>query len=304
MRVCWLTRKGVIVKVFLSWAGKESQQIAVLLREWLPSVIQSIQPWLSSEDIDKGARWNAALSRELDATAYGIVCVTRTNQTAAWLLFEAGALSKRLDASRVSPILIGISPQDLVGPLAQFQAVAPVREDVLRLLTSLNTASNDAGIPNSVLEHAFDREWGVFERRIQEIETVAVSSSAPAKPPRQQHELLEEVLTRVRSLERQLAEGAVPREPSGKHEVGVAARIPDRQHAGPSPLMTIARKYFGDATHRVSVDDDTLTIEVKETSSHYAISNDLLNDVSSDMSELGLGELSVAICLLQERDSG
>ena len=91
------------MKVFISWSGAISHQVALVLREWLPSVIQAVEPYVSSEDIDKGARWTTDISKELEASQYGILCVTPENIEAPWLNFEAGALSKTIDKSRVCP---------------------------------------------------------------------------------------------------------------------------------------------------------------------------------------------------------
>jgi len=90
------------MKVFLSWSGDLSHKVALTLRDWLPSVIQSIEPYVSSEDIDKGARWSTDIASELADSSYGILCVTKENLHAPWLTFEAGALSKTMDKSYVS----------------------------------------------------------------------------------------------------------------------------------------------------------------------------------------------------------
>jgi hypothetical protein len=77
--------------VFISCSGPLSTKVAELLAAWLPDVIQGVETWLYSEDIEKGSRWPEEFNKAL-ATTVGILCVTRENKNAPWLLFEAGAL--------------------------------------------------------------------------------------------------------------------------------------------------------------------------------------------------------------------
>jgi hypothetical protein len=64
------------VKVFLSWSGDVSRQVAGLLREWLLLVINEIDPFMSSEDIEKGSRGLSVIASELQDSSHGIVVVT------------------------------------------------------------------------------------------------------------------------------------------------------------------------------------------------------------------------------------
>ncbi len=45
---------GTVMKVFISWSGELSHKVARIFRDWLPNVVQILEPYVSSEDIDKG----------------------------------------------------------------------------------------------------------------------------------------------------------------------------------------------------------------------------------------------------------
>ena len=42
-------------KVFFGWSGERSGKLAGIMRDWIPKVIQDVEPWLSAKDLDKGA---------------------------------------------------------------------------------------------------------------------------------------------------------------------------------------------------------------------------------------------------------
>ena len=88
------------MKVFISWSGSKSQEVAKVLKQWIPCVIQSVEPYFSCADIDKGARWSTDIAKELQDASFGILCVTKDNLSSSWLNFEAGALSKSIEQSK------------------------------------------------------------------------------------------------------------------------------------------------------------------------------------------------------------
>jgi hypothetical protein len=91
------------MKVFISWSGERSRAVAEALWEWLPNVIQTVNPWVSLADIEKGARWSTEIASQLETCCVGLICLTPENLSAPWLLFEAGAISKTLDKAFVCP---------------------------------------------------------------------------------------------------------------------------------------------------------------------------------------------------------
>ena len=147
------------MRVFLSWSGCISRELATLLHEWIPLVIQCAKPFMSTGDIDKGRRWSDVLSQQLSESDYGIVCVTRENYTAPWLHFEAGAISKAIDKSYVSPLLFDIGPSEISKPLQQFQLTICTKADILDLMRSINSRLCDYRLDDDVLIRVFDKWW-------------------------------------------------------------------------------------------------------------------------------------------------
>jgi len=152
------------MRVFISWSGDLSRAIAVELRDWLPMAVQQIVPWISGRDIDPGQRWALALGKELAASDFAIICLTKDNLESPWILFEAGAVARSLEA-RVVPVLIGVEPSDLDGPLAQFQSLQADRRGIERLVSSLHDSS-DSTLEAAQRDLVFERMWPVLEERI------------------------------------------------------------------------------------------------------------------------------------------
>ena len=68
-----------MVNVILSWSGDTSKQVAEALREWIPKVIQRVEPWLSTVSIRSGGVWFTELFDALKDARFMIGCMTPDN---------------------------------------------------------------------------------------------------------------------------------------------------------------------------------------------------------------------------------
>ena len=185
------------MKVFISWSGTRSQAVGECIRDWLPNVLQSVEPYFTPSDLENGGVWATAIAHELAKSQVGILCVTRENVDRPWLLFEAGALSKHVGKTYVCPVLFDITPIDLAGPLAQFQASKFEHDDFQKLICVVNERLGEQKIPEKNLNVIFEKFWPDLEREISHVlESETGGESGP--PPRTDREILEEILQRVR----------------------------------------------------------------------------------------------------------
>lgn len=187
------------MKVFISWSGNVSKRLGEAIRDWLPGVLQLVNPYFTPADIEKGGRWANDIAKELSSSEVGILCVTRDNIHSDWLLFEAGALSKSLEKSYVCPILFGINNADLAGPLKQFQTTEFTKIDFHKLIAVINSRLGDNKLPSKTLDSVFEKWWPDLEERINEILSTITIVDGPLRADR---EIIEEILALTRANSR------------------------------------------------------------------------------------------------------
>lgn len=188
------------MKVFISWSGNTSKKVAELIREWLPTVLQTVKPYFTPSDIEKGTRWSSDIAQELDDSMAGIFCVTKENLNSQWLMFEAGAISKKVEQSLVCPILIGLDNSDINGPLTQFQTTLFEKSDFKKLVSDLNNANSDNKLDEAVLHTVFEKFWPELEEKIAAILKKEGSADAQGEDVRSDREVIEEILNLSRAL--------------------------------------------------------------------------------------------------------
>lgn len=189
------------MKIFISWSGEQSHSLAKALHEWVPLVLHYAEPWLSQSDIDAGDRWAVKIAAELAATNFGIICITKTNISSPWILFESGALAKSLESGKVVPLLLDIDHKDVSGPLAQFQSKKIGKQGVKDVMSTINDASSSP-VAEEKLNKLFESLWPALEQKMAEIPR----KEHVVKKTRPDSEILEDLVSGVRGLEMRLRE--------------------------------------------------------------------------------------------------
>jgi hypothetical protein len=186
------------MKVFISWSEARSKAVAETLSWWLKQLINEVDPWTSSGNIEKGKRWGLELAQGLEDTNFGIICLTLENLTKPWILFEAGALSKLLNDAYVCTYLIGLKYADVTGPLEAFQHTLATREDTHQLVKTINAAIREEQrrLSDDHLDRAFDHWWPDLEKCLNSLPV----PQEPQAPQRKDTDMLREVLEIVRDL--------------------------------------------------------------------------------------------------------
>ena len=157
-------------EVFLSWSGDYARKVALAFSEWLPLVIHGVRTFHSSEGIEVGSKWNSILSSELSEMDFGVLFITSENCDAPWINFEAGALSKNVEESRVIPVLIDPENIDLArSPLRQFQNVKLDKEGFSRIVVGVYSSMNSPSLSAELVSRSFNHWWPQLDEMLSAI---------------------------------------------------------------------------------------------------------------------------------------
>lgn len=194
------------MKIFISWSGDHARAIAQVVRNWIDDVFETATPFMSQSDIEGGSRPLPRIESELENARFGVIIVTKANQHAPWITFEAGALSKVIDdaGQYVMPMLVDLRISDLTGPLTQFQAAILDQAGTRKLVQSIGKVLS---LEPGYVDRKFETYWPQLEAELKKIPAPVDHPGEKAERP--SGDVLDEILTIVRALR---ADRQAPRE--------------------------------------------------------------------------------------------
>lgn len=188
------------LKVFISWAGERSKAIPTGFHDFLPDVVNAVQPFMSGLNSDKGTRWGELLSSTLQESSCAIVCLTPESVQSVWVAFETAAISRAAGGvdgarARIWTYLSGIEIKDLqLTPFAEYQATNTTEEETFRLIESFNRLSPDT-VPTASFKRRFDAVfWPNFSKVLQRVREIPGTAPTAVNPSENEGELLSEIL--------------------------------------------------------------------------------------------------------------
>jgi hypothetical protein len=225
------------LKVFISWSGDRSKEMANALRDWLPMALNYVEPFVSDKDIQAGDRWAQKIAGELESANFGIICITPENLSSEWILFESGALSKSMLDGKVIPLLFDLEMSDLTGPLSQFQAQKLESAGMMEVVKSINEIA-EKKTDVAIIARSVPALWPQLETALDQIPSIAPT----AKHRRPTPEILEELVTDVRGLNSRLR--------------GFDAELFEREKIGRSRKLPNHPMLFKEVAHLAEETDD------------------------------------------------
>lgn len=274
------------MKVFISWSGHRSHTVAVALHKWLKRVIQALDPFLSSADIESGAKWHLSLGDELEKCDFGVIVLTPENKNKPWIIYEAGAISKTQQIAKVVPYLVGLRRADLSGPLAHFQAVDATEDGTLKLLQSINLSlgvKKQTILDEEMLRETFQRWWSDLETELKEAQNLKIEDENSDSLPRNPDEMLSELVELSRNMSQSIEQISLR---------NITERVMNRQYMA---QIEIALARLNSST---SVDTFAAIKEIRRSEQYRQDTIDKINDLLQVVKD---GQLNMRLIEILER---
>jgi hypothetical protein len=184
------------MRVYLSWSGNASREMARVLRDQCNLALRPVEFWVSDADLEPGTDWFREIISRFDAADVAVLCLTRSNLTSPWIHFEAGLLTRQLGRGRLIPYLLDFGEAQLKDPLSRFQAVRADHDGTLKLFRTVNEIFDYPKLAPQDLDRMFDAFWPKLEAGFKQ----AIADQSLKSPSRTDTDLLEEILKHVRAL--------------------------------------------------------------------------------------------------------
>ena len=196
------------MRLFISWSGDKSRKVAELLKMLFHKVVQSLEPWVSSEDIETGSVWFSQICNEIREVCNSVIVVTKENKENPWIMFEAGALCRGDDTNRVNVVLVDLEPSEIRAPLSAFNVVRADEDGLRRLIHNLNRRllQEDPNIPGKITDQDVDEGFNCWYRDFKEKfdKIMAEYPETEHKVKTESEIMQEETLLAVRGIEQVL----------------------------------------------------------------------------------------------------
>lgn len=175
---------------------------------------------MSGHHIKPGKLWDLELTKSLRSTNCAILVLTRENQAAPWLLYEAGVLSRASGKRQVIPYKVDLPQQAVASPLARFQGFDATEGGTRSLVEELNAIATES-IPEKRLNQLFDVFWPKLK---DEIEAALQSAGGNAGREPDTNEYLREILGILKSSN-ESATSATSSTPEERPSEALRARV-------------------------------------------------------------------------------
>lgn len=155
------------MKVFISWSGQQSQDVASLLRDWLPELLPRLEIWLQNKVLGLDDHWLTSMSGGIRASNAVIACVTADSLDSEWQ--SIGSLeTSDPNSPAVIPWMVGLRIEDAPQALKAFPPYGSAHSEVYRLVNLLNDMS-DVAEDRTLIEQRMTLNWARFEIGLEHI---------------------------------------------------------------------------------------------------------------------------------------